>query len=93
MPIINEYPSATAGQAFAPEMDCPEGRMPLPDSVPAVVNMGGNAVTGYAIRYTSIGELTAQSETRNEMEGADLLLRQRFGVVPNCSQMTSRMHP
>lgn len=83
MPIINEYPSMDMGQGVMPEMMFPESPMLQANAMPAVRNMGGNAVTGYAIRYTSIGELEAQYYMHDEMETADLLLQQRFGVTPD----------
>jgi len=91
MPIINEYPSV--GESFMPGMYCPEDLMMQSGALPAVENMGGNAVTGYAIRYTTIDELTSQSGMLNEMLLAGLLSNQGFGGARGCSRVNMRMNP
>jgi len=92
MPIINEYHSTNAGQGFGPEMLYPEGCMMQTGAMPAVVNMGGDAVTGYAIRYATIDELNTQSDMFNEM-GMNLFLYQGMGGARGCSRANMRMNP
>ena len=62
MPIMNQYRNTNAGQNFMPEMACAPNPMAQASQSSAIVNMGGNAVTGYSVRYTSIGELNAQAQ-------------------------------
>ena len=91
MPIINEFPSTGVG--WMPEMFCPEGPMMQAGGLPAVVNMGGNAVTGFAIRYTTIDELARQSGVLNEMPLAGFPFPQGFGGAWGGSRTNMRMNP
>jgi len=75
------------------EMVCPEGSMAQAYPPPAIVNMGGNAVTGYSIRYTSIDELNAQSGMPVEMAMAQQFFRQGSGSASGCACANSYMHP
>lgn len=59
MPIINEVFRANIGpDVFASRLHngCGLG----PNRVPAVVNVGGNAVSGFSVRFTTIDEVAAQ---------------------------------
>ena len=79
MPIINEYHSTNLGEAFVPEAAFAENRLMQTSAVPAVVNTGGNAVSGFSIRYTTIDELAAHDAMREPMDPAETF--RRFGFI------------
>ncbi|MCL2810530.1 MAG: hypothetical protein FWD25_01390 [Clostridia bacterium] len=93
MPIINEYRNTNVGQEYMNEMVCPQGSMAQAYHQPAIVNMGGNAVTGYSIRYTSIDEVNAQSGMPAEMAMAQEFFRQGPGGAPGSSWANPQMYP
>jgi len=95
MPIMNPYRNTNAGQNWMPEMTCGQGPMAQASPAAAIVNRGGNAVTGYSVRYTNIGELTAQALgfMPNEMETAYPFFGQAQGNPRGCSRANPLMNP